>query len=621
MGVNPYDNVPPELKAYANWVCGRADKAPVNPMTGRLAMADVPTTWATFDEAVRYRDANGKNGIRTIGFEVSETPFTGIDLDHCRNADSGEIEPWALEIIETVDTYTEISPSGTGIRMFVTCNLPPTNRKSKNIEIANNGKYFSVTGNHIEGTATHVGCRPEEIRSIFEKYFKPKPELLREKPTVGLSMSDEHLLKKAFGAENGAKLRLLWEGNTNAYPSSSEADQALCNMLAFWTGNDASRIDSLFRQSGLMREKWDRDDYRARTIAKAIDATPETYRERINEPAIPSHDEQPSSKGFDAAILESREFRRLELPARKRYLHPLIQEQQITLYTGPRGLGKTWLGMGIADAVTRCKDFGPWEAIEAAPCLYLDGEMATVDTQNRDIFLNPRNEREAPLYIYSDAYANSLGLPRANLLDPQWRERMGAMLSDRNIKLFVIDNLASLAGGIDENAKKDWDPVNEWLIELRFRGISTLMLHHTNKEGGQRGTSAREDNVDLSILLKKPSNYQIESGADFIVTFTKTRLPLEDLKFAQDYRFTLTQDEDGNATWLWTTARAETKQLVLDMLNEGVSAKDVASALTISAGQGLDGCGHETRLEDHLSTGEVLIRSRQSPPQRVRSDN
>jgi hypothetical protein len=298
-----YDNIPPELKAHPHWVCGRVDKAPINPKTGCLAQANDPRSWASFDEAVKYREDHNNNGIKTVGFEASKAeeskdPFSFYDLDHCRNVETGEIEPWALEIIETIDSYTEASPSGTGIRIAVTCDLPPVNRKKggigisgkSSIEIANHGKYFSVTGNHLEGTPTHIGYRPGETRTVYEKYFAPKAEP-KEKPTPGPSITDEELLKKAFSANNGGKFKTLWAGDYRGYPSHSEADQALCNHLAFWTGNDASRIDSLFKQSGLMRVKWERDDYRSQTIARAIETTKETYHEKKDESQPPRREE------------------------------------------------------------------------------------------------------------------------------------------------------------------------------------------------------------------------------------------------------------------------------------------------------------------------------------------
>jgi hypothetical protein len=97
--------------------------------------------------------------------------------------------------------------------------------------------------------------------------------------------------------------------------------------------------------------------------------------------------------------------------------------------------------------------------------------------------------------------------------------------------------LASVAGGLDENSRKDWDPVNQWLLELRFAGITTIMLHHTGKGGAQRGTSAREDNLDCSIILKSPPDYSPEDGARFICHFSKARVRSADLVKIQDTQF------------------------------------------------------------------------------------
>jgi putative DNA primase/helicase len=80
-------------------------------------------------------------------------------------------------------------------------------------------------------------------------------------------------------AKDGAKFRALWNGDTSGYPSQSEADLALCRLLAFWCGNDPARIERLFSQSALgQREKWQtRADYRHETIQTALQSLHETY--------------------------------------------------------------------------------------------------------------------------------------------------------------------------------------------------------------------------------------------------------------------------------------------------------------------------------------------------------
>jgi len=283
-------------------------------------------------------------------------------------------------------------------------------------------------------------------------------------------------------------------------------------------------------------------------------------------------------------ILSTGDLQRINFPPKKEYINPLIREGQIILISGWRGVGKTWFALSLANANTTGKRFGHWEIINSVPWLYLDGEMAIQDIQQRYRQLNPSGEEKAPLYFYSEAYANHLGLPRASLVNQEWRDNFKSVLLSMGIKIAVFDNIASLAPGIDENSKKDWDPINQYLLDLRFNGITSVLLHHVNKEGGQRGTSAREDNIDLSVMLKQPSGYLPESGADFIASFSKARVAYADLNKLQDVRFTLTE-MDGDLTWEWRNVKAEIKQEVLRMIDQGMDYKDIASELGISKGR------------------------------------
>jgi len=285
------------------------------------------------------------------------------------------------------------------------------------------------------------------------------------------------------------------------------------------------------------------------------------------------------ARSIEDVILTAGEFMALDIPKKKILLNPWLTEQSITLMSGWRGTGKTWLALSILDAASKGEPFGPWEPSEPIRCLFLDGEMVPQDIIERTGELGIDR-----VYIYSDSYANSLGLPRANLLSETWRTTMKRFLTTRGIKLWVIDNLASVAGGIDENIKKDWDPVNQWLLELRFAVIATIMLHHTNKEGTQRGTSAREDNIDNSMVLKRPFNYQAEDGCKFILHFTKARVRTQDLKLIPDLEFQLTQDEHGKLIWTYGNVKEESKRQVLRLLDEGIPQVDICNQLDLSKG-------------------------------------
>ena len=144
------ENIPDELKALEQWVCwrlelnkdGKETKVPYHPI-GFKADCSKPNSWASFDQACAGYQAGKFDGI---GFEFSESdPFAGVDLDHCINKD-GSIEPWALSIVERLNSYTEKSPSGTGIHIFIKAKLPPGGRKKGHFECYESGRYLTMTG-------------------------------------------------------------------------------------------------------------------------------------------------------------------------------------------------------------------------------------------------------------------------------------------------------------------------------------------------------------------------------------------------------------------------------------------------------------------------------------------
>jgi len=124
--------------------------------------------------------------------------------------------------------------------------------------------------------------------------------------------------------------------------------------------------------------------------------------------------------------------------------------------------------------------------------------------------------------------------------------------------------------------------VNQWLLELRFAGISTIMLHHVGKDGSQRGTSAREDNLDCSIILKPPSDYIPEDGCRFILHFSKARVSTSDLGLIGDAEFKLIKDDTGRYVWAWANIKAERKKDILRMMDEGIEQKAIAETLGVT---------------------------------------
>jgi putative DNA primase/helicase len=303
------------IRDLRQWVCwlseerdGKLTKIPYSPLTGGKASSTNPTTWAGYSEAVAAYRERGYDGIGFVFTKDDE--FVGVDLDHCLDSETGEIEAWAREIIDELGSYTEVSPSGTGVHILLRATLPDGRNRKGPIEIYGHGRYFTVSGRHLEGTPRTIENRQEQILALRRRVLGEPASANGygpARPLVGSGLSDQEILVKAAAAENGEKFRQLWAGDTNDYTSVSEADQALCSLLAFWTGPDPARIDELFRQSGLYREKWGRADYRERTVSKALEGKTEFY-----QPTQTASINIEATNATTASFLEDREY--VELP-------------------------------------------------------------------------------------------------------------------------------------------------------------------------------------------------------------------------------------------------------------------------------------------------------------------
>ncbi|MDP4120710.1 MAG: phage/plasmid primase, P4 family [Bacillota bacterium] len=295
-----FNRIPNELKQTALWSVwkretdknGRITKIPYNPRTGGKAQSNNPDTFTSFDIAVAATQSGQYSGIGIGIFN----DICAIDIDHCVN--DGKLSEMAQDIIDTMNTYTEYSPSGEGIRILFTVkdlNYNKTdyyiNKQNIGLEVYVAGvtkKYVTVTGNVI--SAGEYGDRTDELQSVLNKYMKRKKAkqshskclipISDEVANVG-ALLDHEVLSKARSAKNGAKFNALYNGDITSYNSHSEADLALCNILAFWCRRDIEQMDRLFRASGLYREKWDRRQagttYGRSTLETAINNCNDVY--------------------------------------------------------------------------------------------------------------------------------------------------------------------------------------------------------------------------------------------------------------------------------------------------------------------------------------------------------
>jgi primase-polymerase (primpol)-like protein len=292
-----------ELSALEQWVCWkrvwRGNEPTKKPfMTdGFSASATDPTTWTTFAGVRRAVPTLGTD--KGIGF-VLGAPYSGIDVDSCREPNSGAIADWGMAIITALNSYAEISPSGTGVKIIARGTLPTPGRKtalktvtpmvswkSAAIEMYSAKRYFAITGLPVSNTRITIEPAQGALDALYTRFFGTVTDMSAEMstgttttvlPSAGLE--DEAVLEHARAAANGHRFRRLFDvGDISLYGSASEADAGLCALLLFWCGDDLEQVDRLFRRSALCRSKWtDRADYRERTIAFAASGKTDVYQ-------------------------------------------------------------------------------------------------------------------------------------------------------------------------------------------------------------------------------------------------------------------------------------------------------------------------------------------------------
>lgn len=277
---------PQELQLLPQWVgwCysspagkgGKAQKVPMNPKTGGNAMSNKPTTWATFEDASHAAIARKWDGV---GF-MFHGSYLGVDLDNCRDPNTGEIDSPVLEICTKFFSYTEISPSGTGLHIICKGSLPSgvAGHRAGNVEVYGRGRFFTVTGN-VYAHSQQLSDGTSQVLSLLGEKTPPVSTVKRA-ATQQIADCDviESIERSSDAVAFSSLYKDIWrkeDGGYHTFPSQSEADFAFCKIVARWSEGDAEQIDRLYRQSGLFRPKWDEarggKTYGALTILNALE--------------------------------------------------------------------------------------------------------------------------------------------------------------------------------------------------------------------------------------------------------------------------------------------------------------------------------------------------------------
>jgi len=316
-----YSSLPEELKQTNNWCFfklipdGKKDKmkkVPFNPHNGEFGKSNDENTWSDFETAVAANERYQGNGI---GFYFKE-PYLGIDIDNIADEIErylvGDIEQnIVFEFIETFKSYSEISVSGNGLHIITKGNIPGDRRRKENVEMYTSGRFFTVTGNSISKYDEISKVSNSNMDRIYRKYLETNVVQFSKngqfQSTIDLTESE--IISRIMSSKSRDRFKSFMNGTwQEEYTSQSEADLAFSNLLAFWCGRDFVKMDSIFRQSSLIRDKWDakrgKTTYGEATLYKAINDAQDIYTPKQQEPLK-----------YDLAFLEDKKKAK-KLPSR-----------------------------------------------------------------------------------------------------------------------------------------------------------------------------------------------------------------------------------------------------------------------------------------------------------------
>lgn len=266
-----------------------------------------------------------------------------------------------------------------------------------------------------------------------------------------------------------------------------------------------------------------------------------------------------------------------QFPAREPILTPVFNLGSLNMIFSRRGIGKTHFALGIAYAAASGGNFLTWTASRPFKTLLIDGEMPGESLQARlaDIVKGGEKEPDSDYLKIMPIDLNYGAMPDLSTLDGQIKIEEACLEAE----LIIVDNLSCLCRTGRENGAESWHSISTWAMRMRSFGKCVIFIHHAGKDGNQRGTSKREDILDVVIELKHPVDYQPEEGARFIVNFSKAR----HLSGTDTQPFeAMLQTIDGLQVWTTKPASESTKEQVIELANLGLSQTDIAKELDIN---------------------------------------
>ena len=284
----------------------------------------------------------------------------------------------------------------------------------------------------------------------------------------------------------------------------------------------------------------------------------------------------------DVHALSMKELFELDIKPPEFLLEPWLRERDLVMVHAMRGVGKTWYGLGLSLAVATGTDFLGAKAGKPQSVLYVDGEMSVGGMKDRlgqlSVGLDPDCEIEDIRLRLLSLDHSSRTRPMYLLDTEEGRYQLEGAIEDAS--LLVIDNISTLLPTENENDASNWSIAQNFLLKLRRAGLSVIVIHHSGKGGQQRGTSRREDVLDVVQKLQRPSNYEDGDDCRIEITYEKARGLRGPAASTIDAQ--LVSGEHGGLVWTWQAAKVAKEKHGVSLLVEGMRCEDVAKELGVA---------------------------------------
>ncbi len=431
-------------------------------LNGHNASSTDPKTWSPFATA---HEAYLRNpSFAGVGF-VLTPPWVGIDLDDCIE-DSGSLKPWALEILARfAGTYAEISPSGSGIKIWIQGQLEravDVPYEDGNVEIYSQGRYFTVTGQAWEGAPAHIENCQESLDWLLAK-----------------------LAPAAAERPHGAPIRV--EGKIpqgERYPALLRMAGAMAHQ-----GMSVEIIEDAVQKENVKSCDPPREQKDIHRMVESIvekehqknGAASDSQHRKTAEPSRIDIDQIPSIRSFDSAGIGFA-------------VEGLIARNSVNMLSGESGHGKSTLALAMADAIAKGRDFAGRQCSQR-PVLILDRENGIDAMQER--FKRLGIEDETGLTAWGGWLEQEAPAPGSTVV-LDWVQKTEPK------PVVIVDTLVAFLE-CDENNASEVRQFMGQLRQLANLGATVIALHHTGKAETSheyRGSSDFKGSIDVGIHIR-----------------------------------------------------------------------------------------------------------------------